>query len=147
MTKMKRAEQLQKLSREHNGSLVMAKKITKVVENGSDEELLDAIALVKKYNDDELEEHFQHEEHTIFAPIFKEFKEHVELAKPLLKEHGYLRMLIPQMTPETARQDLAEFAVILERHTRIEERELFPIIESLFTDEQMDAVLNFKPFN
>ncbi|MCF6189233.1 MAG: hemerythrin domain-containing protein [Cocleimonas sp.] len=144
---MKRAEQLQKLSREHNGSLVMAKKITKVVENGSDEELLDAIALVKKYNDDELEEHFQHEEHTIFAPIFKEFKEHVELAKPLLKEHGYLRMLIPQMTPETARQDLAEFAVILERHTRIEERELFPIIESLFTDEQMDAVLNFKPFN
>jgi len=147
MTKMKRAEQLQKLSREHHGSLVMAKKIAKIVETGSDEELVEAIALVNKYNDDELEEHFQHEEHTIFAPIFKEYKEHIELAKPLLKEHGYLRMLIPRITPETARQDLAEFAVILERHTRVEERELFPIIESLFTDEQMDAVLNFKPFN
>ena len=144
---MKRAEQLQKLSREHHGSLVMAKKIAKIVESGSDEDLLEAIALVNKYNDEELEEHFQHEEHTIFAPIFKEYKEHVELAKPLLKEHGYLRMLIPQMTLETARQDLAEFSVILEKHTRVEERELFPIVESLFSDEQMDAVLNFTPFN
>ncbi len=144
---MKRAKQLQQLSREHHGSLSMAKKIAKIVESGSDEELLEAIVLVNKYNGDELEEHFQHEEHTIFAPIFKEYKEHVELAKPLLKEHGYLRMLIPQMTLETARQDLAEFSVILERHTRVEERELFPIIESLFTDEQMNAVLNFKPFN
>jgi len=144
---MKRAEQLQKLSREHHGSLVMAKKITKVVETGSDQELADAIVLVTQYYDDELEEHFQHEEHTIFAPIFKEFTEHVEMAKPLLKEHGYLRMLIPKITPETARQDLAEFAVILERHTRVEERDLFPIIESLFSDEQMDAVLNFTPFN
>ena len=147
MTKMKRAKQLQQLSREHHGSLAMAKKISKIVEAGSDEELLEAIALVNKYNDDELEVHFQHEEHTIFAPIFKEYKEHVELAKPLLKEHGYLRMLIPRITSETARQDLAEFAVILERHTHVEERTLFPIIESLFSEEQMDAVLNFKPFN
>ena len=107
---MKRAEQLQKISREHHGSLVMAKKIAKVANNGSDEELLEAIKTVTDYYENELEEHFQHEEHTIFAPIFKEYKEHVEISKVLLKEHGFIRMLIPRLRLETAKEDLAEFA-------------------------------------
>ena len=63
----------------------------------------------------------------------------------LLKEHGIVRSLIPHMTAETAREDLAEFALILKNHTRTEERELFPVIQELFTDEQLDAILNFKP--
>jgi len=142
---MKRAEQLQKISREHHGSLVMAKKITEVANNGSDEALLEAIKTVTDYYENELEEHFQHEEHTIFAPIFKEYKEHVEISKVLLKEHGFIRMLIPRLRLETAKEDLAEFASVLHNHTRMEERELFPIVESLFTEEQLEAVLNFVP--
>jgi hemerythrin-like domain-containing protein len=144
---MKRAEQLQKISREHHVSLVMAKRMTEIASNGTDEELLEAIKTVTDYYENELEEHFQHEEHTIFAPIFKEYKEHVEISKVLLKEHGFIRMLIPRLTLETAREDLAEFALVLKNHTRIEERELFPIIESIFTEEQLDAVLNFVPIN
>jgi hemerythrin-like domain-containing protein len=144
---MKRAEQLQGLSREHHGSLVMSKKIIDAVENGTDDDLLKAIEMVTKYYDDELEVHFQHEEHTIFAPIFKKYQEHIEVSKVLLKEHGYLRLLVPRLKIETAREDLAEFAMILHNHTRVEERELFPIIEKLFTDEELKAVLNFVPIN
>ena len=144
---MKRAEQLQKISREHHASLVMAKRVTEIASNGTDEELLEAIKTVTDYYENELEEHFQHEEHTIFAPIFKEYKEHVEISKVLLKEHGFIRMLIPRLTLETAREDLAEFALVLKNHTRVEERELFLIVESLFTEEQLDAVLNFVPIN
>ncbi len=144
---MKRAEQLQKISREHHVSLVMAKKIAEVASNGTDEELLEAIKTVTEYYENDLEEHFQHEEHTIFAPIFKEYKEHVEISKDLLKEHGFIRMLIPRLRLETAREDLADFALVLKNHTRIEERELFPIVEAMFTDEQLDAVLNFVPIN
>ncbi len=144
---MKRAEQLQGLSREHHQSLVMAKRIFEVAENGSDDELLEAIEIVKDYYENELEIHFQHEERTIFAPIYKEYKEHVMLASGLLKEHGAMRMLIPQLTLENAKEDLSMFAEVLKNHTRVEERELFPIIEELFTEEQLDAVLEFVPLD
>jgi len=144
---MKRAEQLQGLSREHHDSLVMAKRMFEVVEKGNDDELLEAIKKVKDYYENELEVHFQHEERTIFAPIYKEYKEHVVLATGLLKEHGAIRMLIPQLTLENAKEGLTMFAEVLKKHTRTEERELFPIIEKLFTEEQLNAVLEFLPLD
>ncbi len=144
---MKRAIQLQDLSREHHDSLVLAKRLGEAVEDGSDEALLAAIEKVKHYYENELEVHFQHEERTIFAPIFKEYKEHIPLAGPLLKEHGAMRLLVPSLMLGNAKEGLAEFAYILKTHTRVEERELFPIIENLFTEEQLDAVLNFVPLD
>jgi len=147
MKNMKRSEQLLKLSREHHGSLVMAKKIALIAEEGTDQALMEALEAVKAYYDDELEEHFQHEERTIFAPIFRQYPELKEMATVLLKEHGFIRLLIPKMTGETVKQDLADFALVLKNHTRMEERELFPIIEKSFSDEQMDAVLNFVPLD
>ena len=77
---MKRAEQLEDLSREHHGSLVMAKRIAEVIEAGDDAEIMEAIDMVKNYYESELEVHFQHEERTIFAPIFKEYREHIGIA-------------------------------------------------------------------
>lgn len=144
---MKRIEQLLKLSREHHQSLVMAKRISAIADTGNNKELLEAIETVKNYYNDELEQHFQHEERTIFAPIFKEYQEHIGIATSLLKEHGYIRMLIPKMTLETAQKDLAEFGSILKTHTRIEERELFTLIEELFSEEQLNAVSNFVPLD
>ena len=144
---MKRAEQLQDLSREHHDSLVMAKRIAEVAEGGDDTEILEAIETVKNYYETELEVHFQHEERTIFAPIFKEYREHTGIATQLLKEHGAMRMLMPKLHVASAREDLAEFATMLKNHTRMEERELFPIVESNFSDEQLDAVLNFVPLD
>lgn len=148
---MKRSEQLKKLSSEHHTSLVMAKSFTMIAEEGSDEELSAAIEKVKNYYDDELEEHFQHEERTIFAPIFQQYREHIEIATALLKEHGYMRLLVPKLNIdqeiEVTRKELKDFALVLKNHTRMEERELFPLIESIFTDEQMDAVLNFIPLD
>jgi len=144
---MKRAEQLQKLSREHHDSLIMARTLIRVVETGSETDLQEAIATVTKFFDDEIEEHFQHEERTIFAPIFKDYKEHMELSKTLLKEHGFMRLMIPKLALEGTRENLAEFALVLKNHTHTEERDLFPIIEKRFTDEQLDAILNFVPIN
>ena len=141
---MKRAAQLLHISKEHHDSIVMAENILDVVENGSDDELLAEIEKVKSYYDNHLEIHFQHEERTIFAPIYKEYKEHVPLAMPLLKEHGAIRLLVPQLALENAKEGLAMFAETLLSHTRIEELELFPIIEEIFSKEQMDAVMDFE---
>lgn len=144
---MKRCEQLKKLSHEHHGSLSMALKISKASKSDEESELLAAIDTVQHYYNEELELHFQHEEQTIFSTIFKHYKEHIGVATTLLKEHGYLRVLIQRLTLETAQKDLADFAQMLKDHTRVEERELFPIIQDLFTDEQLDVVLNFEPLN
>ncbi len=144
---MDRAEQLRKLSREHHTSLVFARTMAKVAEKGIDEELTEAIQKVTDYYNDELEVHFQHEEHTIFKLLFQEYREHIELATKLVQEHGAMRMLIPTITLDTAKKDLEDFATVLTNHTHAEERVLFPIIEKIFSDEQLDAVLNFKPLD
>jgi len=144
---MKRAAQLLHISKEHHDSIQMAENILKVIETGTDDELLTEIEKVQKYYDEHLETHFQHEERTIFAPIYKQYTEHVPLAMPLLKEHGAIRMLIPNLALENAKEGLAMFAETLLSHTRIEELELFPIIEEVFTKEQLDAVLDFEPLD
>lgn len=144
---MKRVAQLQDLSREHQASLVIAKKIAEVARQGTEAELLESIETVKDYYEKELEVHFQHEERTIFAPIYKDYQDHIALATGLLKEHGFMRMLVPALKIETARKDLADFAEVLQNHTRVEERELFPLVESLFSKAQLDAVLNFVPLD
>lgn len=144
---MKRCQQLQDLSREHHQSLVMSKNIAEIADHGDDDAIAQAIKTVTDYYDSELELHFQHEEQTIFSLIFKQYKEHIPIATALLKEHGFMRMLMKRISPETAREDLSDFAILLKNHTRQEERELFPIIEALFTDEQLEAVLNFEPLD
>lgn len=143
---IKRYEQLLKLSREHNESIVMADKIAKIAETGTDTELADGVDLLKKYNETDLETHLQHEERTIFAPLIQQYQEHTELCITLGKEHGLMRTIVEEISFETAKKDLANFAHVLKKHSLLEENELFPIIESVFTKEQLDAVLNFEPW-
>jgi len=144
---MERAAQLLAISKEHHDSIKMAEGILKVVENGSDDDLIKTIEKVQNYYENDLEIHFQHEERTIFAPIYKQYKEHVPLAMPLLKEHGAIRMLVPKLALENAKEGLAMFAETLLSHTRIEELELFPVIEKEFSKEQLDAILDFEPLD
>lgn len=144
---MQYAEPLQDLSREHDQSLAFAQKIADVATHGDEAALIDAIQTVKDYYDSELEVHFQHEERTVFAPIYKEYRNLIPLATALLKDHGALRKLIPNLGAENARDGLAEFARTLKTHTHVEEYELFPAVKALFTEEQLDDVLNFVPLD
>jgi len=142
---MQRHIALQKLSREHHDSLVMAQKILRTVKDADQDELNQMIDIIREYYENELEAHFQHEEQAIFATLFKHYRQHIDLATVLLKEHGYLRILVQRIKPDTARADLQDFATVLKNHTRIEERELFPLIEELFSEDQFNAVVNFTP--
>lgn len=145
--KEKRCQQLQKLSHEHNDCLLFAEKIAQIAETGDEEQLAEGIKLVQNYNNTELEAHLKHEEQTIFALLVQEHKEYLEMCITLGKEHGFIRTLVEEMTLATAQQDLADFAHILKHHTLAEEMTLFPVVESLFTEEQLDAVLNFVPWH
>lgn len=142
-----RCRQLHQLSREHNDCLVFAARIAALAAAGSDAALGEGIERVREYNDRELEAHLQHEEQTIFGPLVQGHREHLDLCITLGKEHGLIRTLVERMSPETAGQDLADFAAILKNHTLVEETQLFPLIETLFTDEQLDAVANHVPLH
>ena len=144
---MERCEQLEQLSREHDDCLVIAKKIADIAKDGSEKRLAEGIKIVKKYNETELEAHLQHEEQTIFKPLVTQYPEHLQLCITLGKEHGFLRTLVEEISLETAKEDLADFARVLESHTLLEENELFPLLSSLLTKEQLDAVFNFVPWN
>ncbi len=142
---MSNLEQLKKLSIEHKDSLEFADKILKISESDDKKELLAGIETIRKYYEDELELHFQHEERTIFAPLYKEYREHIGSAPMLLKEHGFLRLLVDRIELSTAKKDLYDFATVLKNHTKIEDEELFPLVEKLFTEEQLSAILDFVP--
>lgn len=141
-----RCEQLQKLSQEHQDSLLMAEKLATIAETGTEASLREGMDLLKKYNETELETHLQHEERMIFAPLIQEYGQYVDLCITLGKEHGFLRTIVEEISLETAQKDLADFARVLKSHSIVEETELFPIIESLFSEEQLDRVLNFEPW-
>lgn len=143
---MKRVESLSKLSREHAASLKFADQMEQIATEGSDAELAEGVDRLKKYNEVELEKHLQHEERTIFMPMIKQHQEHAELCIQLGREHGLMRTLVEDITPQTARRDLAEFARVLRRHSIMEEEELFPLIETLFSREQQNEILNFVPW-
>jgi len=140
-----RCQQLQELAQEHVEALAFADRIAGLVQAGSDDRLAEGIRLVQGYYYDELEEHLQHEEQTLFAALLEHGKEHLPLCMQLGKEHGFLRTVVTGLRLETARQDLSAFAEVLRKHTEFEDARFFPLVESLFTPDQLERVRHFKP--
>jgi len=141
-----RAEQLRKLVQDHHDCITFADELIRIAETGNDAELAAGVTKVELYNRMELEEHLQHEEQTILGPLVQEYPDNMPLCIKVGQEHGALRLLVEQMSVENAREDLAKFGRLLKSHTILEEEELFPLIEKVFTQEQLDSVTGFMPF-
>lgn len=123
---MKRSPHLVPLSREHHAALSLARRIQKQAGDAQDlaepaRRLLETKA--------ELLAHFAQEE-SMFLPRMLE--QHPALIQQLIDEHVRLRAYIERI----GEGDLCcihDFASLLIRHVRFEERELFPAFESLFS--------------
>ena len=136
---------LAKLNREHREGLVLAEEIARIAETGDDDAVAQAVARVRDYNTRELEAHLQQEEQTILGPLVQEQPAHRDLCIRLGREHGYIRSLVEALEQGSARQNLAAFARVLTDHTLIEETQLMPLVESLFSQEQRDRIAAFAP--
>jgi hemerythrin-like domain-containing protein len=141
----RRPEQLEKLRREHGEALEFSRKIAGLAAEGSDASVSEGIRLVRDYYQREMEAHLQQEEQTLFGPLLRYDRENMSLCMRLGKEHGLLRTIVAGLRPETAQRDLAAFSDVLREHTLTEEEQLLPLVESLFTPEQLDSVMNFVP--
>lgn len=126
---MKRSKPLLKLSREHHTALVLAKRAQRLAGLESEDAITFVLQLAGIFAQ-ELEPHFQIEE-KLLLPALNDAGA-VEIAQRTHAEHDELRELLQRIGHDApATTDLGGFGVLLEKHVRFEERELFPLTESL----------------
>ena len=132
---MKRHPHLQPLSDDHHAALLLARRMRRVPE-----EAADPAALAKAWEGArasfarELAPHFRAEEEWLFPPLTA--AREPALVERALAEHRRLAEVI-DAAPGAERA--AEFAELLHRHVRFEERELFPRAESVLDLATLEA--------
>ena len=125
---MKRNPILQPLSREHHTALTLAKSCERAAKSG-DVVLVDkACQRVIRAFSDALEPHFQFEEVSLLPLLHS--TETQPLIERTLADHQQLRGLLDALRQNDAAA-LDNFGKCLSAHVRFEERELFPVLESL----------------
>lgn len=143
------ASPLQKLADEHRNCFALIAQLVRLATDGSEANLEEGRQLAYTYYADELETHFQHEEHTIIAPLLQGYPEHMPLCVRLAQEHGVLRSLASRLKPGSglmsASDDLLAFANGLHQHSVTEDAELFPLLAELLTPVQWEAMRDFTP--
>ncbi len=144
---MKRIKQLQSLSMEHHLSLVLANKAIKTAKNGDKEEIKALCQQISSEFDNRWEAHFIKEELSIFSVFEEKYypklitdsPDNAKLTEELREQHNQMRTMSAAMNDGDTDQ-LAEFGILLRDHTRLEERRLFPLVSTLFTEKELKLV-------
>lgn len=125
---MKRSAILQPLSREHHTALTLAKACERAALSGDEVVVnLTCQRVIRAYAN-ELEPHFRFEEVSLLPLLHG--TETQPLAERTLADHRQLRGLLDALRQNDAGA-LGSFGKCLSAHVRFEERELFPVLESL----------------
>lgn len=125
---MKRSEALQPLSREHHTALTLAKACERAVQSRDEEKVGKTCQRVIQAFSDELEPHFQYEEQSLLPLLCS--PENQPLEQRTWEDHRQLRALLDGLRQNNV-EALDRFGKLLSDHVRFEERELFPMLESL----------------
>lgn len=128
---MKRCPALRELSSQHHHGLVLAKRAVDAAGTAEEEKMWGGIRACFVAD---LEPHFRIEER-LLLPALEQAGEH-DLVRRTLDDHAELRRLINQ----DGTQVMAEFAELLRRHIRFEERELFEAAQQKLRAADLDAL-------
>jgi hemerythrin-like domain-containing protein len=137
---MKRSTELTALSREHHQSLRLAKKCMDTAANGDPQQCKALCTEIVSIFDEEWERHFHNEEISIFSITNTMSGKIHALGMQLVGEHEQMRRMATDMK-DCDCTALSAFGELLKAHTRTEERELFPLVEKLFSREQLAMIL------
>ena len=132
---MKRSQELIALTREHHAALVLARRAI-VTPRDTPQAVELAVALPQIFAR-ELAPHFLIEEQKLLPPLRDAGQP--ALATRTLDQHRQLRALT-QAIGEGDVAGLVSFGLLLEAHVRFEERELFPLAETILPAEALAAV-------
>jgi hemerythrin-like domain-containing protein len=125
---MKRSPTLQPLSREHHTALVLANACERAAQTGDAALVKLACQRATHALLNDLEAHFNIEEQTLL-PLLQSPETQV-LVQRTLADHRQLRELLDGLLQNNI-EALNNFWKCLAAHVRFEERELFPVLESL----------------
>jgi hemerythrin-like domain-containing protein len=131
---MKRHPALQTLSRDHHQALVIAQRLRRAGDDGAGE----AQAAFLDFWRSEGELHFRVEEEVLLPRLAAAGGADSAAAARVLVDHAEIRLraLRLQGGPVSAAL-LKELGELLAEHVRLEERDLFPMIEEILNDRQL----------
>jgi hemerythrin-like domain-containing protein len=143
---MKRAAELRVLSDDHHQGLVQARRLRKATVDegvGSLEEITGAFL---EFWQRETSAHFRKEEE-VLLPVLARYGQDVSGGPvvEMLAQHARVRGLVMQLSDEYAEgntrpETLRDTGELLEAHIRLEEREVFPLIEETLPKEGLKEV-------
>lgn len=130
---IKRSLSLVPLSREHHHGLLLCWKIRTGLKKNIEINRINSF--VNWFYQKSLKKHFEIEEDYIFPVLGQEH----ELIKRALSEHQKLQTLFEEKSKTTETSEL--IAQDLEKHIRFEERVLFPEIEKMASEKEMNLII------
>lgn len=139
---MKRDPRLNPLSWQHQRTLALAHRTGAALDKAS-APLESLTAEIDSLWRQEIEPHFRAEEAILFPPAqaLGVCRDEIE---QILQEHQRLRELVRLLergdTALDLRSSLREFADLLIRHIRFEERTIFPALEKALPKEQLESI-------
>lgn len=136
---MKRHPSLISLSREHHGALILARLLQKNAPayKGLPSDSNGKAVYALQFYKDELIQHFLQEE-KVLALVKGTDKNMDLLIDSIFEEHRQLQLLFKAIEGHKDLQlHLHETGVLLEKHIRKEERELFPLIQEKCSEEKL----------
>jgi iron-sulfur cluster repair protein YtfE (RIC family) len=132
---IKRNKHILQLSKDHHFTLLFSWKIRQGLKHGAD------AGRIKKYVQyfwqRDMQAHFREEEEILFAPV-KDGK-----VQRAIDDHRKIKELIDHLqlsATEEASQQLSALADAVDAHVRYEERELFPHLEKILTEAQLETI-------
>ena len=127
------------LSKDHHDGLLFAWKIKQGLKNGTDIRLI--AEYVQWFWKNHLEEHFREEEQ-ILAPHLPAEN---DLLMQMLEEHQEIEAMVhinENIPDETLLEGLAR---AIDDHIRFEERQLFPYVEKVVSEEELNVIYEQLP--
>lgn len=138
---MKRHKSLIPLSQDHHNGLMLAQLIKKDSPEykGLPRDIDGKIGYVVSSWQNELKYHFENEEKILFPKIVGKNPGIDDLLKEIINEHDQIEKMIFELEGSKNKiSDLNKLGILLEKHIRKEERQLFQLIQKHLTVELND---------
>lgn len=134
---MKRHDALIPLTHDHHHALAQARRLVQAADQDSSDRISQARSFLGFFTSDTIA-HFREEEESIFPLVIDAPEAQMSLTR-LLLEHVKLHGLVTELRSEVAAGDasaetMKQIGSLLQDHIRFEEKDLFPLIESLAPD-------------
>ena len=131
---MKRDAALLPLTHDHHHALAHARRLRIAGQQADASARLEAAQAFVSFFREQAVAHFREEEELVFPLLLKESDHPPELLIRALVEHVRMHAMMAELAEAVERgfveqERLVDFGTLLEAHVRLEERQLFPLIE------------------